>query len=846
MTVGFATPAEQRAAAMIEFENGDLPSAENGLNGVIAEIASPATDAARHELAQSLIARATVRRFSNRSADALDDLSAAERVADQLPELLRRSVLVNVYTIRAKILAFPFSDVHDQANALIALRSLRNLGVSNWFVDELDSDLAYQSRDWRLAMRLALAAAERADEEGWTVAAWRLRRRAGEALLDLGDFDSAGRELEPARDFFAKWGPPDALAETCLALARLYSARGRHDQAWSQVLDALSGIEVLIRRFRLLTDQQRFLADKLRYYSQAFDIGLAKGGDAGVLRAWTIAERAKSFYLCQLVANGDVVLVDGIAASEVERLRALEDELDTLERAAAASTSAEAEAEIVAVSNEKHALLDRMMRENPRWAGLRAPPPFDLARELKSLDSAWTPVCYFWRPKHDGGEKLFLFHCDRGRIPQVATSTWTKEEVARLDAARAALRGRVPAPAVLVPSDLAAKLLPADFLAQLRDGQRLLVSPHGRLRTVPIHALEVGHGVRAIDRWPVQYLPTLALLAIAPRPRRGSAVLAMGSAHNAFGDATLKEIEGEIATVASTWATRRRRQVRHRLLSAAESPRRAGLSIETWHNFEYCHIACHGVFPEGRPLDASLRLGSDAVRASEFFGVRLGASLVVLSACSLGQQVEITGGVPLAGDEWVGLYAPLFYAGAEQLLVSAWDANSQVARRLMETLHTALSNGVSTVNAFQLAVREVRAKPPALWGNWYLVGIPTSQRKEVGTMEDVFEIELPASATEEDAAALEDALKQLDEVEDAGSTESRGIDPGMVSLWVQAVSGSLGVIGTAVPIIRKVLGVIRGRGVRGARLKLADGTEISVDEASEADLERLIRAAKES
>jgi CHAT domain-containing protein len=115
-------------------------------------------------------------------------------------------------------------------------------------------------------------------------------------------------------------------------------------------------------------------------------------------------------------------------------------------------------------------------------------------------------------------------------------------------------------------------------------------------------------------------------------------------------------------------------------------------------------------------------LGKEALRTSEFFGTRLQATFIILSACALGRQTYRHSDIDLVGDEWVGLYLPLLYAGARALLVSLWDANSQVAARLMKELHLALSQGASPADAFQQALQSTGRDPAPLWANWYLVG----------------------------------------------------------------------------------------------------------------------------
>ena len=75
--------------------------------------------------------------------------------------------------------------------------------------------------------------------------------------------------------------------------------------------------DFLIRRFSSLLDQQRFLVDKLKRYAEAFRIALGNADDdEDYLRAWSIAERSKSFYLCQLLASAGTALFEGAAADE--------------------------------------------------------------------------------------------------------------------------------------------------------------------------------------------------------------------------------------------------------------------------------------------------------------------------------------------------------------------------------------------------------------------------------------------------------------------------------------------------------------------------------------------------
>jgi hypothetical protein len=112
-------------------------------------------------------------------------------------------------------------------------------------------------------------------------------------------------------------------------------------------------------------------------------------------------------------------------------------------------------------------------------------------------------------------------------------------------------------------------------------------------------------------------------------------------------------------------------------------------------------------------------------------------------------------------------------------------------------------------------------------------------------MQDLFSITLPDTASEKDIEALQDTLKTLDTVADAGADPDRGVDPASIMVWVQVVSGVLGAVSTAVPIVKKVIETIRGKGISGAKIKLPNGVEVAVDNASADEIERLLQAVGE-
>jgi len=723
----------RRSVAMIDFEEGRLPEAAAALSALIAEYGEPADNLEKRRLCSCLTDRATVYRFAHRWREAVQDLARAEEIAGSLKLLGRQATLETALFLRGKLHSDRHSPLFDPREVERYLDRMRELGSTSFGVDLLEADLATQRRDWKRAARLHEGVVATTEEQGFLRGAAGARLRAAEAHLQAGADGEAARALAPALDFLGASGPPDLLASARMVAARVAAAQGRVEDGWQLALQSLNGVEEGIRHFRSPIDQQRFMVDKLESYQHAFAIGLAAGGEAGCWRAWAVAERAKGFYLCQLVANANVGLFEGVDPARLAELRGLEDELDAAEgmhgRLPQFDDAARAacEAQIESLSAARHRLLAAIMQDNPRWGAVRVPAPLDLEAELRRLDPRWTPLGYYWQPRGDGSV-LHLFHADAARGPRHRTVEWSAAELRELEEAEKLLSGSLDPGAELLSPALTAKILPPGLLDELPAGSRLLVSPHGALQAIPLHALRLPGGGCLIERAPVQYLPTFALLPWSAPPRESDGrVLLVGCEQDDFGGARLIDVPDEIGALRALWSAARPGRVVDRLVPRTGTLEAEGLPPERWGGFDVLHFACHGVFPAERPLDAALRLGREAVRVSELFATRLDARVVILSACSLAARSRGDGEVRFAGDAWLGIYLPLFYAGARTLLVSLWEANSLMAQEFMASFHGGLAPaGADPADAFREALLPLASLPPSFWANWYPVWLPDS------------------------------------------------------------------------------------------------------------------------
>ena len=112
-------------------------------------------------------------------------------------------------------------------------------------------------------------------------------------------------------------------------------------------------------------------------------------------------------------------------------------------------------------------------------------------------------------------------------------------------------------------------------------------------------------------------------------------------------------------------------------------------------------------------------------------------------------------------------------------------------------------------------------------------------------MEDILTIELPTTLSRTELNSLRDEVIQISGVEDADTQSTRSVDMVTLNLWIQFATGVLGAASTGVPIVQKIVEMVRGKGIKGAKITLANGVTVVADEISLKDLEKLIQASSQ-
>lgn len=146
--------------------------------------------------------------------------------------------------------------------------------------------------------------------------------------------------------------------------------------------------------------------------------------------------------------------------------------------------------------------------------------------------------------------------------------------------------------------------------------------------------------------------------------------------------------------------------------------------------YRIVHFATHGLLNSQNPelsgivlslVDERGRPTNGFLRLNEIYNLRLGADLVVLSACqtALGKQIR--------GEGLVGLTRGFMYAGAETVVASLWQVEDRATAELMKRFYRAmLRDGLTPAAAMRQAQIEMwragRWSDPYYWAAFTVQG----------------------------------------------------------------------------------------------------------------------------
>jgi CHAT domain-containing protein len=155
----------------------------------------------------------------------------------------------------------------------------------------------------------------------------------------------------------------------------------------------------------------------------------------------------------------------------------------------------------------------------------------------------------------------------------------------------------------------------------------------------------------------------------------------------------------------------------------------ANVQSKDLKSYRVVHIATHGLLNAERPQFTGLVLslvgnktGDGFLRTDEIFNLKLGAPLVMLSACETGLGKE------KRGEGVIGLTRAFMFAGAPTVGVSLWSVSDNSTALLMTDFYKRMftGQGMAPGAAMQAAQQNMIAgkkySAPFYWAPFVLVG----------------------------------------------------------------------------------------------------------------------------
>ena len=110
-------------------------------------------------------------------------------------------------------------------------------------------------------------------------------------------------------------------------------------------------------------------------------------------------------------------------------------------------------------------------------------------------------------------------------------------------------------------------------------------------------------------------------------------------------------------------------------------------------------------------------------------------------------------------------------------------------------------------------------------------------------MEDTFTLTVPLGAPPGLLAEIQSTAGAMDGVEESGELTTRGLEMAMIGVWVKLISDSVGLTDKLIDVVRKLFGVVREKGIKGAKVTIGT-TVIELGDMSVDEFERTMARLK--
>lgn len=578
---------------------------------------------------------------------------------------------------------------------------------------------------------------------GSAIGAGLVSLRIGDLCLADTKIDSAETMFLQAREYFTKAESNEGLARCNIGLAKVMISKKMFQEALQKLDESekqtiqpelrwqiyfqtgvakenqgqlesakksyLQSIEVIDNmRTNLSIDELKtlFANTKINVYDRLICLLINnKNNWAGlssqqaIEMAFNLNEQARSRTFLDMLGNKKIEPkknVDTLLLQQEHLLRLKINQLVQQINQAAERTESQRELidELERTQQEHKSASDKIKLNSNVYASIISVNPPALADVQNKLDNQ-TALIEYWV----SDESLIIWVITKHKIEAEVVSVTRKELLRQVSAARRGISLQLEELTQQTLETLE-KYLIQPIQSKIQSAKNIVIVPHRSLHFLPFQALQNQNGKFFIEQYVVSYAPSSSVYnyCMSQNPEGGSSFLGL-----ALGDINIGNYPGlpgtevEVNQLAKIYPSFNK-QTKSDFL---ETSFKQGAS-----NYNYIHIATHGVFNKQQPLYSYLLMGASnqddgRLTVNEIFGLDIKSKVVVLSACetAMGDLTE--------ADELIGLSRAFIYAGAPEVVVSLWKVDDATTAWLMTRFHQYLSGGYKSAEAITFAQRDL-------------------------------------------------------------------------------------------------------------------------------------------
>jgi CHAT domain-containing protein/tetratricopeptide (TPR) repeat protein len=592
-----------------------------------------------------------------------------------------------------------------------------------------------------------------------------------QTLIETGDTKGALALLDESLELARRVGDRIFEADTLAGMARAYRLSGDLEHALARIEESVQITETVRGAVASADLRSSYLATAGGRYDLWIDLLMESGrrqSDAALARqALEVSERARARGLLDLLSEAGVRIREGVDPDLLRREQSLLTSLDDksqrqvrlLTGVHTAEQASSIEKEIRELTLQYQEVESEVRARSPRYAALTQPQPLKVPEIQELLDSDTLILEYAL-----GEERSFLWvvgarSLDRFVLPKrVEIEAAARKAYEELSVHSA---GSHPGTA----ADALSRIV-LDAAAPLLRNKRLVMITDGALQYIPLAALRIhGESGLLIENHEIVHVPSASVLSVLRKETSGrkpahklAAIFAdpvfdrsdprvgrqehlkpssQSSAERQSENLQRSAREIGLSSLPRLRGTRQEAEAiahlageTNTLLALDFTASRKTATSSELADYRIVHFATHGLLnsqhPELSGLILSLvdRDGQPAngfLESAEIYNLKLGADMVVLSACqtALGKDVR--------GEGLIGLTRGFMYAGAPRVLATLWPVPDQATTELMKLFYqSVLIKGMrpaAALQAAQMAMRgNARWSSPYYWAGFVLQG----------------------------------------------------------------------------------------------------------------------------